>query len=494
MIIFLLVSFVSTESLAQKRQKSKSKITTTVKSNTRKPQSSQEAKRQQEAAQKEIKLTEAEIQQNEAKVKKGLSELGKLEQSINLSNQKIKDINNKLSTLKKEIGTLEKNIEKNEEDLEKLRSEYLKAVKKMRVTKKNKSTLAFIFSSKSVNQAMRRMRYLREFSNWREKQSEEITKKNLILKNQKEELSIAQEEEAASLAQQKKVYAELASQHQSQETIVNDLKKNGEYLKTHLKRKKEEANELGNMVSLLIAEEQRKKEEELQKKKAMEEEARKAELAREEKNRMEENQKQQQISQAKTTDNPNGNKIENSKDLGKDNSSKKTNNSDYANARKRNPRSKPQTPPSSDHNINITNQTVDFASSKGKLPYPTSGSFTITSSFGRQNLLDLPDVEFDNPGIDAETEAGATARAVYKGKVSGVYLLDGYNTVVIVNHDGYYTVYGNISSTSVKNGDMVEMGENLGRLTINEEDPNHSSIHFEIWKNREKLNPQEWLR
>ena len=109
-------------------------------------------------------------------------------------------------------------------------------------------------------------------------------------------------------------------------------------------------------------------------------------------------------------------------------------------------------------------------------------------------MPDLPDVVYDNPGIDAETNAGASARAVYKGKVSGVYLLPGYNTVVIVNHGNYYTVYGNIATPSVKNGDSVDAGANLGALALNEEDSSHASIHFEVWKNREKLNPQEWLR
>ena len=109
-------------------------------------------------------------------------------------------------------------------------------------------------------------------------------------------------------------------------------------------------------------------------------------------------------------------------------------------------------------------------------------------------MADLPDVEYDNPGIDAESEAGATARAVFNGKVSGVYLLPGYNTVVILNHGSYYTVYGNISTPAVKIGDQVETGSNLGKLALKDEDTAHSSIHFEVWKNREKLNPSDWLR
>lgn len=463
----------------------------------RKPQTSAEAKKQQEAAQKEIKLTEQQIRENEANVKRGLSELGKLEQSISSTNAKISELNTKIKGLKKEISTLESGISSNEKDLENLRSEYLKAVKKMRITKKSKSTLAFLFSSKSVNQAMRRMRYLREFSAWRERQTEEINSKIAELKIQKNALTKAQKEEASALSLQQNSVKQLASQHERQQQIVNDLKSNGIALQAHLKKKHAEAKELGNMVSLLIAEEQRKREEEETKRRVAEEETRKKALAEELRKKEEEKKRQEslaqnQISQSSKSDNP-GTQSAINTNANKTKNDKNNTSTDFANARKRVPRGL------SSESVNSNDketapQASDFASQKGKLSYPTSGSFNITSSFGRQTMTDLPDVEFDNPGIDAETDAGATARAVFKGKVAGVYLLPGYNTVVIVNHGNYYTVYGNISSSSVKTGDSVEAGTNLGKLTLDEENPNHASIHFEVWKNREKLNPQDWLR
>ncbi|MCM1370230.1 MAG: M23 family metallopeptidase [Candidatus Amulumruptor caecigallinarius] len=101
---------------------------------------------------------------------------------------------------------------------------------------------------------------------------------------------------------------------------------------------------------------------------------------------------------------------------------------------------------------------------------------------------------YDNPGIDAEVASGASARAVFGGKVSGVYMLPGFSTVVIVNHGGYYTVYGNIAAAAVKQGDVVKQGQNLGRLAADENDSSHSLIHFEVWKNRDKLDPLQWIQ
>lgn len=89
---------------------------------------------------------------------------------------------------------------------------------------------------------------------------------------------------------------------------------------------------------------------------------------------------------------------------------------------------------------------------------------------------------------------GSSALAVYAGKVSGVYMIPGFSTVVIVNHGEYYTVYGNLATAGVKVGDVVKQGHALGSVAADEDDPSRGMIHFEVWKNREKLNPQSWIR
>lgn len=462
------------------------------------PKTSAEAKKRQAAAKKEIQLTEAQIKENEKNVSRGLTELGKLDTEISATRKIIKDLDGKIGSLNSEIAVLEKNISRNEKELEKLREEYLKAIKKMRLSRKNTSAMAFVFSSKSVSQALRRMRYLKEFSAWRSRQTDEINGKIELLKQETEALAQAREEQQSALASQKQSEKKLSAQHEKQKELVAELKKNGKVLESHLKRKQAEARELGDMVSQLIAREEEAKRKaaeearlkaEAEAKRKAEEERKKAEaeaerkaseevlLAQQTKEKNEKAGKQKSAKTQKTEPKTEKNK--------KETIEKKP--GEYADARKRTPRSTA----SKDSDVA---KSVSFPDMRGKLPSPSSGSFTITSRFGRQELPDLPGVEYDNPGIDAETEGGSFARAVYQGKVSGVYLLPGYNTVVIVNHGNYYTVYGNISNPMVKIGDQVDMGSNLGVLARSDDNSDRSSIHFEVWKNREKLNPQDWLR
>ena len=157
---------------------------------------------------------------------------------------------------------------------------------------------------------------------------------------------------------------------------------------------------------------------------------------------------------------------------------------DYASARKRRPRGEAA----------ASSSAADFATMRGSLPRPVSGAFRITSQFGRHSLPDLPDVMYDNPGIDAEVSSGASALAVYAGTVSGVYMIPGFSTVVIVNHGDYYTVYGNLGSSAVKVGDRVKQGQTLGKVTTDPDNPGHSEIHFEVWKGKEKQNPAAWIK
>ena len=106
----------------------------------------------------------------------------------------------------------------------------------------------------------------------------------------------------------------------------------------------------------------------------------------------------------------------------------------------------------------------------------------------------MPNVTYDNPGIDAEVARGAAVTSVFEGTVSGVYMVAGYGTVIIVNHNGYYTVYGNLGQANVKVGDKVKQGQTLGRAAEDVDNPGHGMVHFEVWKNREKQDPAAWIR
>lgn len=480
--------------------------------NVKKPDTTVEAKKMQAQTRQEIAQAEAQLKENEKEVGKKLAELGKVEGEISVSKKRIGELQGRINRLGQEINGLEAGIYANEKELGRLRDEYLKAVKKMRVARRNRSELAFIFASGSFREAERRMRYLREFSIWRGRQTESIKERTAELESQKESLAKVKEEQQNGLVIQKKIQESLEDQQKRQAGLLADLRRNGEALRSHLRKKQAEAKELDELVSNLIARER----EMASAKNQVPSAARGGEVASA-KNQEPSANGGREVSSAKNQE-PSAeggrgmasakNQLPSTGGKGGKASAKNQVPKEYADARRRAPRSKNKPEKNNEgkqDNAKELNQNKanggkggdkkkEFSEMRGLLSHPSTGSFAVTCHFGRQFLPELGDVEFDNPGIDAETEEGASARAVFGGEVSGVYMLPGYDTVVIVNHGGYYTVYGNISSPSVKTGDPVGSGSLLGRLSRSEEDSGKSKIHFEVWKGREKLDPEEWLK
>ncbi len=132
----------------------------------------------------------------------------------------------------------------------------------------------------------------------------------------------------------------------------------------------------------------------------------------------------------------------------------------------------------------------EFASNKGRLPWPVEG--VVTDRFGKHQHPVYKNVELpQNNGVTLTVRRGAKAMAVFNGKVTQVFVLPGYNQCVLVNHGAYYTLYTKLKSVSVKVGDKVSTGQEIGVVdTIGGED----LFHFELWNGNEPQNPENWLR
>ena len=482
------------------------------------PRSSAEAKKMREAAERDIRQTKEKIRLNEQEVKAGLSDLNRLSSEITTGRNKVAQLEGKVGSLQKEITVLGGEIEKNEAELARMREEYLKAVKKMRLTQKNRSAIAFIFASDDFNQAMRRIRYMRQFSDWKERKSADIDLKIRQLGEEKDKLAKVREMHASTLGQLTASQQALEAKHKRQEELVANLRQNGDMLQSHLSSKQNEANRLNASISALIAQEQAKAEAERKAREQAEAERRAREKAAAEKAAAEKAAagkaaaeaaaSQQNEADRKAAEKAAKKRAEEEKKAAKKKEKeekkaakkraeeeKRKKNSEKGSRHKsgrRSDRPKPAVQPSGQGQAPVEN--VNFAALRGSLPRPVDGGWRVTNPFGRHAMPGLPDVFYDNPGIDAEVAKGTAVKTVCGGKVSGVYKVSGYNTVVIVNHGDYYTVYGNLSSASVSVGQSLGSGRTVGTAAADPDNPGQGSVHFEVWKGREKQNPESWLR
>lgn len=133
---------------------------------------------------------------------------------------------------------------------------------------------------------------------------------------------------------------------------------------------------------------------------------------------------------------------------------------------------------------------AEFSKNKGKLPWPVDGS--VISKFGQRSHPAFPNVVLPaNNGIDIVVPANSKVCAVFDGVVKQIMVLPGYNQCVLVQHGNYFTLYCKVKSASVKAGDKVKTGQQIGLVdTLNGD----TQLHFEVWKSQSPQNPEAWLK
>jgi len=133
-----------------------------------------------------------------------------------------------------------------------------------------------------------------------------------------------------------------------------------------------------------------------------------------------------------------------------------------------------------------------FLKNKGLLMWPTKG--TITGKFGKHAHPVLKDVVINNKGIYITAVPGSKANCIYDGVGSQCFSVPGSNNAVIVRHGNYLTVYANLTEMYVKKGDNIKRGAAIGKIYQDPDNKNKATLFFQIWKEKELLNPQLWLR
>lgn len=138
-----------------------------------------------------------------------------------------------------------------------------------------------------------------------------------------------------------------------------------------------------------------------------------------------------------------------------------------------------------------TKLAANFESNKGKLPWPVA-SGVVTKKYGKSAHPTQSKVVVMNNGIDISTEQGSMALCVFDGQVSTVFNT-GSTNVVMVRHGTYFTLYANLDKVFVKAGDKVRIGDKLGVIHTDAND-NMTTLHFEVWNDKNNTNPEGWLK
>ena len=390
------------------------------------------------ALQKQIVESETLLITTKKDVGSQLKGLAALTGQIEERRRYILTINNDVESIERELSSLGRQLTRLQRDLKDKKKKYESSVQYLYKNRSIEEKLMFIFSAKSLAQTYRRMRYVREYATYQRLQGEEVLKKQEQLNRKKAEL---QQVKAAKEGLLEKV--KLEAQEKEQKLLVANLKKKQRGLQNELNKKRREANQLNARIDRLIAEEIEKA------RKRAAEEARREAAAR--------------------------------KKAGEKTATASTS-------------AKPKAQPLDTYSMSKADRELsgNFANNRGKLPMPITGAYIITSHYGQYSVEGLRNVKLDNKGIDIQGKPGAQARAIFNGKVAAVFKLNGLFNI-LVRHGNYISVYCNLSSALVKQGDDVTTKQTLGQIFSDGADNGRTVLHFQLRKEKEKLNPEPWL-
>lgn len=97
-----------------------------------------------------------------------------------------------------------------------------------------------------------------------------------------------------------------------------------------------------------------------------------------------------------------------------------------------------------------------------------------------------------NKGIDIAANPGDPVVSIGAGKVAVTEMLRGYGSVVMVDHGGsYMSVYTNLRTVLVKQGQRVERGQKIADIGGGE--GGRSKLHFEIRYRGNAVDPRQYL-
>ncbi|MEM1217463.1 MAG: peptidoglycan DD-metalloendopeptidase family protein [Bacteroidota bacterium] len=366
---------------------------------------------------KEIQVTSGLLKETKKSREAALHRLTALRRQIKKRQQLITTLERELSMATSSIEQTQVVVESMDSDVRRLKEEYGTILRATFRQRSSKQTLLFLFSSTSINNFFQRVRYIRQYNRYRQKQARLIVETQQMLSGKLDWLEIRRAEKEKLLASTLEQAQLLQQELVDKDVLLITLQQDESRLSKDLATKRASHEKLNRAIEKVI---------------------------------------QDEIAKAR----------KNSR------SNKSLNNKNNATAK--------------------ASSGGNFQQQKGKLEWPVTNG-VVTSYFGKQEHPTLKGVTITNNGIDIQTDLNASVRSVYNGEVVGTQFVPGYDYMVIIRHDNFYTVYSNLAKINVSRGDQIKTREVIGQV---KQDPrtNTAELHFEVWKEKKRLNPIRWMR
>lgn len=223
-------------------------------------QSVKELEKQRKATLQQLETTGKLLNETKKNEKVSLNKLNILNRSISERKRLINDIGTEITALDTEMAEL--NIQKAdlETQLCQLKADYARLVQETAYSRNRYAELLFVLSADSFNQMYRRLRYLREFADYRKEQVQQIEEVQAQIAQKNDVLLQNRQSKQEVLQLKEREHEKLARDERREKLMLNELKKKEKDLLAQQKNQQKKADELNSRIEKLIAEEIRKAE------------------------------------------------------------------------------------------------------------------------------------------------------------------------------------------------------------------------------------------
>jgi len=134
---------------------------------------------------------------------------------------------------------------------------------------------------------------------------------------------------------------------------------------------------------------------------------------------------------------------------------------------------------------------VRFEQNKGKLPWPVESGLIIRR-FGKQPHPIYAGNFINSTGIHIATNKGSTANAIFNGEILAIQTQSEGKKSVLIRHGNYISIYNNLESVYVNDGQKIQTGQPLGKI-FTDRITGKTKLIFVLSKNTTRLNPTSWI-
>lgn len=211
-----------------------------------------EAKREQ--LQKEIEQINLLLFDQKEKRGNVLEHMEALNQKINVRQRLIDVTNEQSNLLDRKINTNINAISELRSTLAKLKEDYALMIQKGYQSKIQQSKLMFLLSSENFFQAFKRLQYIKQYTDFRRHQGEEIVIKTDTLTRMNIDLTAQRKQKERLISENRSAKREMEQERNSQQTLLGSIRKDETKYASAIRDKQQEAKEIDRQIEKLIKE------------------------------------------------------------------------------------------------------------------------------------------------------------------------------------------------------------------------------------------------